>query len=75
MLKLDEPFRNQEILLISLISKVQIWVFRVKFFLLQFLFDILPLGIGSVDTHIFADPDPGSQNFAESTDSDPNHCC
>ena len=54
MLKLDEPFRNQEIFIISLFSKVQIWVLRV----LQFLVDILPLGIGSVDPHIFADPDP-----------------
>ena len=28
---------------------------------LQFLVDILPLGSGSVDPHIFSDPDPGSQ--------------
>ena len=32
--------------------------------------DILPLGSGSVDPHIFADPDPGSQNLA---DPDPKH--
>ena len=50
----------------------QIWVLRVKFFFLQFLVDILPLGSGSVDLHIFADPDPGSQIFADPTD--PKHC-
>ena len=33
MLKLDEPFRNQEIFIISLFSIVQIWDLRVnKFF-------------------------------------------
>ena len=41
-------------------SKVQIWVLRVKSFFLQFLVDILPLGSGSVDLHIFAVPDPES---------------
>jgi hypothetical protein len=39
---------------------------------MQFLFDILPLGFGSVDLHIFADPDPGSQNVVDSTDLDPD---
>ena len=68
MLKLDEPFRNQEIFIISLFSIVQIWILRVNFFL-QFLVDILPLESGSVDPHIFADPDPGSQNL---TDPDPD---
>jgi len=29
------------------------------------LVDILPLGSGSVDPHIFADLDPGSQNLAD----------
>ena len=72
MLKLDEPFRNQEINIISLFSIVQIWILRVKIFL-QFLVDILPLGSGSVDPHIFADPDPGSQNLADPTDLDPKH--
>jgi len=39
---------------------------------LQFLVDILPLGSGSVDPHIFADPNPdsGSQNLA---DPNPKH--
>jgi len=38
---------------------------------LQFLVDILPLGSGSVDPHIFPDPDPGSQNLVDPTD--PKH--
>jgi len=37
-----------------------------KFFFLQFLVDISIYG--SVNPHIFADPDPGRQNLA-----DPNH--
>ena len=74
MLKLDEPFRNQEIFIISLFSIVQIWVLRVKICFLQFLVDILSLGSGSVDLHIFADPDPESQNLADPTDPDPKHC-
>ena len=36
--------------------------------------DILHLGSGAVDSHIFADPDPGSQNLADPTDPDPKHC-
>ena len=39
---------------------------KKKFFCCN-LVGILPLGYGSVDPHIFADPDPGSQNV-----SDPN---
>ena len=31
MLKLDEPFRNQEIFIISLSSIVEIWVFRENY--------------------------------------------
>ena len=42
--------------------------FESKQFLLQFLYDILPLG--SVDSHIFADSEPGSQNVA---DTNPKH--
>ena len=58
ILKLDEPFRNDEIFIISLFSKVQIWDFGVKkIFFMQFLVDILSLGSGSVNPHIFADPD------------------
>ena len=68
MLILDEPFRNQEIFIISLFSIVQIWVLRVIFFFLQFMVDILPLGSGSVDPQTNADPDPGNQNIADPTD-------
>ena len=74
MLKLNEPFRNQEVFIISFFSIVQIWVLRVKSFLLQFLVDIFPLGSGSVDPHIFADSDPASQNIVDPTDPDPKHC-
>ena len=48
-------------------------VLGVKKIFLQFLVEILPLGSGSVDPHIFADPDPGSQNLADPTDRDPKH--
>ena len=50
--------------------------FKIKIFFLQFLVDILPLGSGSMDPHIFAepDPDPGSQNLVDPTDPDPKHC-
>ena len=64
MLKLDEPFRNQEIFIISPYSIVQIWVLRVNFFC-SFWLIICPL-----DPHIFADPDPVSQNLAN---PDPKH--
>ena len=52
--------------MISFFSKVQIWVLRVK----KFFFAVL----GSVDSYIFANPDPGSQNLAGPTDPDPKHC-
>ena len=52
---LDEPFRNQEIFIISLFSIVHILVESI---FLQFLVDILPFGSGSMEPHIFADPDP-----------------
>ena len=66
LLKLDEPFRHEEIFKIS-ISDSDLGLRSKKDFFLQFLFDILPLGSGSVDP-IFGDPDPGSQNFP-----DPDH--
>ena len=31
------------------------------------------IGSGSVDPHIYADPNPGSQNLADPTDPDPKH--
>ena len=37
--------------------------------LFQFLVDILPR---SVDPHIFADPDPETQNLVDPTDLDPD---
>ena len=69
MLKLDELFRNQELVFHSADLDFE----REKYYFLQFLVDILPLGFGSVDMHIFADPDldPGSQNPVDPTDSDP----
>ena len=44
-----------------------------KFVVVAFLVHILPLRCGSVDPHILADPDPGSQNLADPTDPDPKH--
>ena len=47
----------------------------LKDFCLQFLVDIiLLLRSGSMDPHVFADSDPGSQNVADPTDPDPKHC-
>ena len=45
-----------------------------KVFLFYFLVDILHLGSGSMDLHIFADPDPRSQNLTDPTDPDSKHC-
>ena len=45
--------------------------FEVKFFFCSFWLIFHPYGSGSVDPHIFADPDPGSQNLADPTDPDP----
>ena len=55
-------------------SNVQIWVYGVKNFFFSVLVFILPFGSGSVYLHIFADPDPGSQNLVDLTDPDPKHC-
>ena len=75
MPKLDEPLRNQEIFIISLFFKSLDLGFNSIHFFLQFLVVSLPLGFVSVDPHIFADPDPGSQNSADPTylDPDPKH--
>ena len=70
MLKLDEPFRNQKMFIISFFNSSDL-SFESNFFFFQFLVDILPLGSGSVDPHIFADPDPGSQNLGDPTAPDP----
>ena len=65
MLKLDEPFkiRNQEIFVLSFFNISDSGLESIKNFFLQFLVDILSLGSGSVDPHIFPDPD-----------LDPKHC-
>ena len=52
ILKLDEPFRNQEIFIISLFSIVQIWVLRFNFFFCSFWLIFCPL-----------DPDPWIRIF------------
>jgi len=61
-----EPFRDQEIFIISSVSTVQIWVFRVFFFAVWLIFC-------SLDLTIFADPDRGSQNLLDSTELAPKH--
>ena len=57
MVKFDEPFRDQEIFVISLFWTVQqnVFVFFCSFWL---IFSFL-------DSHIFADADPVSQNIAD----------
>ena len=60
--------RNEEIVIISLFSKVQIYGLGVKQFFLQFLVDINPLD-PDPDPQKYADP--GSQNLADPTD--PKH--
>ena len=62
MLKLDEPIRVQEVFIISYSLTIEICVLGAFFyrrFWLKFF---------SFDPHIFADPDPGSQNVADSRD-------
>ena len=63
ILQLYEPFRNEDFFLTFF--KSSDLGFRSKKLFLQFFVDILPLGSGSVDPHIFANPDPnpGSQNL------------
>ena len=75
MLKLDEPFKNQEIFTISFYNSSDLGL-RINIFFLHFLVDILPLRFESMDLHIFADldPDPGSQNIADPMDPDLKHC-
>ena len=46
--------------------------FGVKKFFCSFWL-IFTLGSGSLDPHIFADPDSGSQNLADPTNPDPYH--
>ena len=58
MPKLDKPFREKENVHSSDLG------FKTKKFIYSFW-------LISVDSHLFADPDPGSQNVADPTD--PNH--
>ena len=43
----------------------------ISFFAVKF--DNLPLGSGSIDPHIFADPNLGNQNVTDPTEPDPKH--
>ena len=52
----------------------QIWILGSNKLFLQYLVDIVSLGSGPVDPHMFADPDPGSQNLADPTDPYSKHC-
>ena len=57
LLKFDEPLRNQEIFIISLLSLVQIWV-QSKIFFFQFFVDILWIRIrGSAYIADLTDPE------------------
>ena len=68
MLKADKPFICKGNLnSLSFLNSLDL-VSESNIFL-QVLFDILPLGSESVDSHIFADP--GSRNDADPTDLDP----
>ena len=71
ILKLDEPFRNEEIFIISPFSIVQIRVLGVKKFFLEFLIDILYLGSGYFCR---SGSGTGNQNLADSTDPNVEHC-
>ena len=71
MQKLDEPFRNQEIFIISFFNSSDCSLESKKVFL-TVLVDILPLESGYVDPNIFSDPDPRCQNLADPMD--PMHC-
>ena len=77
-LKLNEPYRNQEILQYLFFNSKSNLGLESKFFdFAVFGQDILPLGSGSVNPHIFAYPIPGSQNLEDSTNKknpDPKHC-
>ena len=73
MLKLDETnSKIGKILYLFFFNSSDLGFEKSLF--LQLLVDILPFEFGSVDPHIFEDPDPGSQNLADPTDPDPKHC-
>ena len=62
-LKLYEPFGIQEIVIISFFISSDLGL-RVNF-VSKFFIDILQLTSETMDPHIFADHDPGSQNLAD----------
>ena len=62
MPKLDEPIRVQQVFIISYSLTIEICVLRAFFLVASGLY-FFPF-----DPHIFADPDPGSQNVADSRD-------
>ena len=66
ILKLDEPFRNEEIFIISLFWKVQIWGFGEKKRFFSFWIRIR----GSA---YFCGSGSRKQNLADPTDPDPKH--
>ena len=70
--KLSEPFKNLEIFVFLLFLTILICAWKALFLVLV-LVDILPFGSGSLDPHIYADPDPENQNVADPTDLDPKH--
>ena len=72
MLKLNEPFRNRDILdHLSFFANAKKGFECKK----EFFFFNIWLIFYSVDPQIFAnpDPDPGSQNVADLTNQDPEH--
>ena len=77
MLKLDEPFRDQNIFKIYLFTTVQIWVLIVKEYLFSvFCCNFAPwIQIRGSAYFCDPDPDPGSQNLSDPMvqDSDPKH--
>ena len=78
MLKLDEPFRIRNILIITFFTSSDLG-FRTKRFYLQFLVDTLTLGTGSVDPHFGWYFDPwnricGSAFFCGSKSRKPTYC-
>ena len=61
MLKLNEPFRDQEISIISFFSTVQIWGFRVNFFFFAVFGLYFVPWIKIRGSHNFADPETGTK--------------
>jgi len=72
MLEGDEPYRNQEFFYFSFFNSSDLGFESKKvFYFCTFWLLFCPLDPGP---HIFADPDPVSQNLAYPTDRNPKHC-